>query len=519
MARIKVTEKDLSWYTRQGAGPMIVYVPGVSSNGPSDRPVLCNSIAQFERVFGSPLTSNGLSRTYCIAESFLRAGAGVLFHRFVGDSASYAEVEIVPGQLVLRSKYAGPFLNDYKVSVSSGTGVLSFDLRTPTGGLAERLVVNFVDPTSDKYFSSDVSSFVDVVVLEDVDPATITIADGLSNLSFTTKGNVGISSDEDVINAILKEGALDVLKDPYLFDFDVITSAGFTKTLGSTDENTKVFSIDPIDRAFADVAMSRGTSLYLVDGTADATLEEFYNYCSHFDTSYCAGIGPWSYAKFLSTGVASLLPGSYTMLLQWILSTSEGVPIWMAPAGVKRASLGSFFVKPKYEIGKSVLDAWQNDDEEDALDSYKVNPIMRAKSYGYVVYGNSTLLHTSGDGKTSMLQSISTRVASNIIKKEAFNISLGLQFDQMVGDLYAQFRTLMGAVLDRMKYTGAIYDYRIVLDDTTVTVGNLNERKVPVIIQISPAPAVENFDITLEITKAGVNFTDDGTTMTVEEGQ
>lgn len=507
MARINVTEKDLSWYTRQGSGPIVVYVPGVSTNGPTDRPEICDSLPMFERIFGTALSVDGLSRSYDIAASFIKAGASVLFHRFVGADAVAPKVILdKSGYLELQAKHPGEFLNNCSVTVAKGLSTWAFTVKTPDGHVLERFNANFKDPSSEKYYSADISDYFNVIVGDDA-PKDLSSIEIVTEAAVLTGGTSNMSTDEDVIKALTAEGALDILLDPYIFDFDVAISAGFNKTMD-------LANIDIVDKALVDAVKGRGTSLYLVDGIAGSTPEEFYSYCSQFDTSYAAGIGPWGYAKYLNTGATALLPGSYAHLVQWIKSAAEGVPIWMAPAGVKRASLGSFYVKPQYEIGKSILDAWQVNDEDPAIDCYKVNPIMRAKSYGYIIYGNSTLLHSSEEGKTSMLQSISTRVMANVIKKEAFNIALGLQFDQMVGDVYAQFKTLMGAKLDEMKYQGAIYDYRVIVDSSLITVGNLNERKVPVKIQISPAPAVENFDITLEITKAGLTFTDDGSTAT-----
>lgn len=508
MARINVTEKDLSWYTRQGSGPIVVYVPGVSTYGPTDRPMICDSLPMLQRVFGSAIPEGNLSRSYNIAASFIKAGSSVLFHRFVGPDAVAPKVIVdESGFLELQAKYPGEFLNDCIVTVSKSSSSWSFDVKTSSGATLERFNVNYKDPSSEKYITADVSDYFNVVVMEGA-PSDLTTVEIVTDPQIIKGGSSGLKSDEDVADAITSEGALDILTDPYIFDFDVAIAAGFNLTMDLT-------KIDPVDKAISSAVIERGSSLYLVDGIAGSTPEEFYSYCSLFNSSYCAGFGPWGYAKFLINGATALLPGSYAVLIQWIKSTSEGVPIWMAPAGVKRATLGSFYIKPQYEIGKSVLDAWQVSDDDPSIDSYRVNPIMRAKSYGYVVYGNSTLLHSSPDGQTSMLQSVSSRVMANVIKKEAFNIALRLQFDQMVGELYVQFKTLMGEVLDQMKYQGAIYDYRIVADTSLITVGNLNERRVPVTIQISPAPAVENFDITLEITKAGVTFSDDGTTSTV----
>lgn len=506
MARINVTERDLSWYTRQGAGPLTVYVPGVSTDGPSS-PLLCNNINAFKRVFGDAIPGV-LSRSYNIAASLLIAGASVLFHRFVGEGGDVSSCQI-HDVVTFSSKYPGTRFNDYKVECTTGSSKGSFVVvvKDTTGEVFERLTVNFLDPTSQYYYLNELSDNFQFNVSGEL-PSGITLSAGQLKM---VGGQVGVEKDSDVAGLLTTGNPLNVLQDPYLYDFDVAISAGFHK-------NTQGTGVDEVDLQILKTVEARGTAIYLIDGLSNFTAEEFFTYCGaeSLGKSYAAAYGPWCYAKFLNTGSTSLLPASYSMLVQWIKSASEGVPIWMAPAGVKRASLGSFFTKPKYVIGKAILDMWQNSSEDPEVDVYKINPIMRAKNYGYVVYGNSTLLHNSLEGETSMLQSVGTRVLANTIKKDAFDIALSLQFDQMVGDLYAQFKTLLSVKLDALKYQGGLYDYRISLNDSIVTVGDVNQRRIPVKIQISPAPAVENFDITLEITKAGVMFSDDGTTTTVD---
>ena len=71
--------------------------------------------------------------------------------------------------------------------------------------------------------------------------------------------------------------------------------------------------------------------------------------------------------------------------------------------------------------------------------------------------------------------------------------------------------------MSQLKYNNALYDYEIVADTSTLTLDDLNSRTVPVIIRISPTPAAENFDITLEISQAGVTFGADDTENVVTE--
>ena len=508
MSKINIAERDLSWYYRQrGEGSMTVLVPGMSSFGPTDRPVLCDS-SNFSRVYGGPVP-NVVDLSYNMAASFIKAGFNVLFYRFVDPSATTAEAQDITGEgtskLKISAKYPGSYGSGLSVKIKAGTSPnWYFFVYDKAGILLENLVVNFADPTNKNYYSSIDTEFINIKL--DGEWKGFNAPADAVKLSGGTDGSDAATIKSNTRAEIIKEGAFSDLLDPYQYTFDLISAADWCDHK-DLDEDSR----EKVDVVLGELAYNRGTAEYFIDGDKDSNdPAEQYQYCGLFDSykSHVTGVGPWGYAQLLSNGQTALLPGSYAMLVQWAQSCSEGVPAWMAPAGVKRASLGSFYRRPKYEIGKTTLDMWQNHDYVEP-NGYKVIPIMKAKQYGYVVYGNSTLLKNSGDGSTSMLQSLSTRILCNLIKNKAFDVSLSLQFDQMTDDLFSQFKTVLGTYMDTLRYGGALYDYEIVLDSTTVTRTDLNERTVPVIIRISPNPTADNFDITLEISQAGVTFTDD----------
>ena len=57
-----------------------------------------------------------------------------------------------------------------------------------------------------------------------------------------------------------------------------------------------------------------------------------------------------------------------------------------------------------------------------------------------------------------------------------------------------------------MKRNYGLYDYRIEMGLSTVTTANLNERRIPGKVIISPTLAGEYFDIDFEIMPSGVSF-------------
>lgn len=530
MPSIKVSERDLSWYFRQREqGAATVFVPLLATFGPEDMPVLCTS-NNFANTFGENPVSLENEMSYNIAASFISSGFNVLARRFVPSGAKAAESGTLgdgTNNFNFVAAYAGTFGNSIIVSsrVTSNTPTSKSIISSITIGntIVERLVFELVDKTSSNYYTKVESNYISLVPVEEADFSQLDMSTLGTNFTVSLTGGLDFEAGKTATEvyqevwAQIKEGiAVEELKDPYQYDFDIIVSGGFALyenglSYYGTEENQPFnFStdIDFVDQTLMNLAINRGTSIYLVDGASNWDAQTLYTYCGNFDTSYVAAYGPWGYAQYLNTGELALLPGSYAMIVKWAQSCANGTPIWMAPAGVKRSTMGSFYKDTKYFVGKSVLDIWQNHNYADP-GSYQVNPVMRARQYGFIIYGNSTLLKTRSDGATSMLQQFSVRVMSNLIKRRAFDVALNLQFDQLTGDLFTQFRTVLGTFMDQLLYQGALYDYQIVLTHGTLTSADLNERTLPVTIRISPNPAVENFDIVLEISQSGVSFTDE----------
>lgn len=517
MPKISVNEKDLSWYVRQrDPSDLVVYVPGIATFGPNE-PVLVDNTT-FANVFGK---SVGISedKSYDIAASLCTAGCNVLFHRIPLTGAAKASAQIAAtdsNKLEIVAKYEGSFGNSLKVKCRGGeNGPVYLFVYDANDVVLENLTYDFINPSSENWyeFTNASSKYVEVKLTGTYDATwtapseTITLGQGEGSVEGKDFSGSAADVVAEVVATLKTADFLDDLKDPYQYTFNVVCDGGYNE-YQHDEEGTVNSTLTDVDKALLGLATTRGTAVYLVAGHSEWDADSYYAYCGLFNSSYAAAFGPWHYAQLLSNGTMGLLPGSYVMLVRWAQSVSDGNPLWLAPAGVKRAQLGSFVKSAKYQVGKTILDSWQNQDTI-TPGQYKVNPIMKLKSYGYCVYGNSTLLHSGADGSTSMLQSFSVRVLANAIKSHAFDVSLSLQFDQITDDLFAQFKSLMGVYLDQLKYQGALYDYNLIVDRSAMTDVDLNNKNVPVRIQISPNPAAENFTINLEISQAGVSFNDD----------
>jgi len=108
-----------------------------------------------------------------------------------------------------------------------------------------------------------------------------------------------------------------------------------------------------------------------------------------------------------------------------------------------------------------------------------------------------------------MLQSFNVRVMVDMIRTRAIEITARMQFDQLSDDLFDEFKTVMGAYLDQLKYQQALFDYSITTrNGETLTLADRNTKTLPIKIAISPNAALENIDITLEINQSGISFED-----------
>lgn len=468
-----------------------------------------------EYVFPSNTAETGTTIDFDIADK--AAVDTALTSAGVGTDSDYEKTarEVT---MALSAKYKGSFGNNISVLVKapSADSATRYIYVYAKGALVESLIVNFDDPLSKYYYENVESNYISFEF--DGEFEAEMLPEG--NYTFSNGGD-GTQPKDDAITTMadanaLSGGIYSELSDPYGFSFDIIINGDLS--VESTEESTQ----DPygedginykVDMNLSELAKKTGTAIYLISGGKSQSAEEFRTYCGHFGVdgnSWTAGIGPWAYAELVSNGVSAWLPGYYPFLVAWGNSISKGNPVWYAPAGVQRARLGSTVRKLMYPVGSAILDAWQNQDYVTSnVGGYKVNPLMNVKQYGYCVYGNSTLLHSKADGSTSMLQSLGTRVLVNQIKIKAFEVALGLQFDQLTDNLFMSFKVQMGAYMDQLKYQGGLYDYEILIDRESVTFADLNQRRVPVKIRISPNPAAEIFDILCEVYPAGVDFTDE----------
>lgn len=325
--------------------------------------------------------------------------------------------------------------------------------------------------------------------------------------------------------------------DPYIYDFDFITSGGFI------NENFIVFYLDehgnpvyvtnyeqqtngkllisksdrlsttvipstitPIHTGMRELVRTRKDCIALIDVNPGWRPEDLPQYVEYINESQCAVHSPWCYTSDpFNSGALTLMPPSFVFLYTLLsnLINSPDSQKWFPPAGVTRAT-ARVVVKPYYEIGSVLLNAWQNDTLS------RVNPIMKLKNYGYVIYGQYTTYVAIDEFTHSALESLNVRLVANCVKKQIFNTCLKLAFEPNNSSLWFKFYDAMDKYLLFMKRNDGVYDYRIQMDESTVTTDDINELRCPGKVWINPTRTAEFFDIDFILTEAGVTFNEEG---------
>lgn len=564
MPKTTINEVDNSRYAPSYTqAPMTVLVPGTASFGPIaalENSILVpfsggESITDFYSKFGtsparyvSPGTNALLGVTgdnsFEYASNLIRSGAKVLFVRL--NQGSYASCPIGDSGFDIQAKYTGRFGNniacrfekysrfdardlnktDLYVSIYISSHEFSDSNVANANTIAKWTPIFFTrvssDPSSKYYVTSDTDleyitltpKLVDTIIAEIGENKEL-IVNLAGGLDFAKRQVTGDSieytpmTDEKAILADLAirlagpapeddsssdiASVYDLVNDPYLFDFDFVTSGGICP---ATDGEMKA-----VHEKMISLCETRGDCTALLDTPESYTYKQVITYADNINTSYAAMYAPWCSFTSLSTGRLLFMPPSLIFLkaVLYNMVSSTDPQIWYVPAGVNR-TFAPFIVEPKYDIGSVILDEFQNKNE------YKVNPIMKVRNYGYCIYGNSTAKHEVSALSHSALESMNVRLIANVVKKYIFNVCCGLSFEYNNSELWLKFYTQMDEKLLFMKRNYGLYDYKIVMDNSTVTQEAMNERRVPGKVMISPTLAGEFFDIDFEISPAGVYF-------------
>lgn len=506
MPKINITETDNTIFNLATAtNDNIVYVPGSAITGPYDAPVLLSSLDEFKNTFGNVGVEG--SPTWDYVSGLLIAGLPILFRRIAGlnmDTDS-PEIKVVAASTVIKTtepdkdqlkiseKYGGSYGNTMYITIEDLAGAVNLKVYKDTKLIESvRLITKSESDNTEsiraKLIEAINSTNFRTVKLEIMNQETFT----LPSVNRQQLSGGSDMLETDVIKELPK--TYDFIKDKYVYDVKFLSSGGYTDTESSTTT---------IANAMVKLAEERRDCIAIVDIPIGTPKEDVTSFFANTDTSYAAAYAPWCYIKLPDKREKWMAP-SYIFLYTLGRSVESGNPLWVAPAGVQRASVPQV-IRPEYEIGGDTLEDWQNTNPQ------SINPIMKIRSYGYVIYGQRTLynMDSRGETQTSALQELTVRIAANEIKRRIFLIALQLTFNSNNIRTWNEFRGLLDPYLKQMKADRGISDYQIIMDETTTSDEDVSTNTIRGIVKVSVSRAVEDFEIDFQLEPSSVQFADE----------
>ena len=211
--------------------------------------------------------------------------------------------------------------------------------------------------------------------------------------------------------------------------------------------------------------------------------------------TFAAAFAPWLKLRIDATEVEA--PGSLGYLLAFAHSVRSN-PVWYSAAGTFRGVIPEL-VEPNVKFSNADCEILQARSataevglgEENDNVGRAINPIALVNPYGYVVWGNRTLRDNKAEenGNLPATAFLNVRVLATELSKTVYRAARRYTFEQNNNVLWANFKSMVVPLLDRMQSGNGINGYRIarLASDRR---GLLKAR-----ITIIPIEAVEDFDI------------------------
>ena len=327
---------------------------------------------------------------------------------------------------------------------------------------------------------------------------------GISELGKDFTYNEAIDQTYSTIFADTLQAKLEIISDTILWDVKFLTLGNIS--VGANDLVTT--TSQKIGSVMAGLCYRRGDCVAILapkyGEVASMVMQDFNSEVSGIgglSASYTSAFAPWGVLA-LYNGDTRWASPAMIFLSALADSVKSGNPVYLPPAGVNRASVPDV-VTTEYRIGSTVLNQWQNKDLPD-----NINPIMNLNTYGYVIFGQRTLYDVSDTvvGMRSALQELGVRLAVIELKKKIKQVATGLLFEYNNIHTWNEFKSGMYPLMNTMIANGALQSYKIIMDGTTTSPDDIDNNTIRGTIKIIPGRAVEDFIISFELYRSGVNF-------------
>lgn len=332
-------------------------------------------------------------------------------------------------------------------------------------------------------------------------------ANNTFNNNKTQYSNLYVSPVFDSNDEFTVEGMYDTLSIATFWDYaDRLTAKGEYEFKYLTSGAYPVFEYNNniIANNMIQCAKERGDATAYIDHTnnklrtciaskPDSAYNSFVDYARNLGNDlsvYTAMFTPWYRSTCGTVGKVLEMPASFAYLSA-LANMIQDKPNFLAVAGVERGSIPNFVASTQL-ITNAMADSYQ------PRNDVSFNAITNIKPYGYVIWGNRTGKNNAVKGNLTAQSFLNIRQMCSDIKKTIYTAAKTLTFEQNTDILWVNFRSKVSPLLDKMITGNGISGYKFIKKATT------EKAKIVAIVKIYPIEPVEDWDITVELSDAGV---------------
>ena len=486
---VRVNEVDQSQYTPlANALTNPIGIVGAAQFGPVNVAMPLTSVRQFETIFGTPIDIAGLT-----AVNVLKAGGNVLYGRFFTGTEADSKLKAnlytaTENTLDLEANYAGTIVSgaaSAKINIKNvvqglKTFVLTVDIYNAAGDLISAIVPAVTlswDPNSSNYFEKWDNAYFKMTMTGTVDFTQFT---GVTDKNFTNWNSV-----TNGVNSTLKNNAASVISALNACFADPEANSLFY--LSAPLYSTITESATNVQKTMIDIAETRKDCVVQLDHTPGLTAQGIVDAfpIATINSSRVAVWGsPQGYVIDTYSNNAKVSAPASAYVLPALAAEYSNSPVWTAPAGASRFLLTYL----------DSLDSQWTVADRDLLYDNGINPICNYKGLGYTSLGQKTMQYG-----TSALDRLNVRQLVNYIKQNIEQISVGYMFAPIDDTTFSNWSYDVANFLTQIKTQRGLYEYTVKMDWETVTPQDVENNRLPGIVQIKPTKVAEYIDIDLVI--------------------
>ena len=297
---------------------------------------------------------------------------------------------------------------------------------------------------------------------------------GLYNLRFLTTGGYGsqASAEAMIHTAAVRGDAIALIDFPAIgstidIDDEQVT---FNGSAAQCKAYVESLNVDPVLRVETN------------------TLENAFKYAAAFAPTV-------SFKEAKELKIDEEYPGSFAYLSCFAYHTAN-FKDWFAMAGSTRGVLPYEKVAVANRYGQADIDLLQDRVTKDAK---AVNVITEIRPYGNIVWGNRTLYPITENTETETIglrasNFLNVRNLCCDIKKTLYRAARKFTFEPNSDALWINFKGAITPLLEEMRAGQGIRGYKIIKKTTS------EKATLKAVVKIIPIEAVEDFDLTVELT-------------------